>query len=224
MVFFDPNLNSKSSINSYRGKPTGLKAKEHDPDIGRNKIYGKASTMVQPIDPDIYHQITLSNIGEMLNILESQKYISDKYIYQEYRKDETVPRRFTTKEILLELLDQTLMNSIEATCKRWKASDYVGSRVSVIAFTEQDKLWVRIIDNGSSFPENVLPKIGNESLSSRDTRMPDEFYFNDALKDHLFKTGQLALILDWKLVAENNRFTGGASVSIVLPLTNNDKI
>ncbi len=218
----DLNPNSKFSNASFqqlhKPKATVLQIKEHNPYDGRNKIYGQAYTMLKPITSDNYHLGALSHIEEMLDILESRQYISKRYIYQEYRKGETIPKRFTTKEILLELLDQTLMNSIEAMCSKWAASNYVGSQVSVIAFTEQDKLWVRIIDNGGGFPEDVLSKIGNKSLSNRDTKSLNEFYFNEALNDHLFKTGQLAQVLGWELIAENNKNTGGASVSIVLPL------
>ncbi len=200
----------------YKLQAMTSQAQENNPDAGRNKIYGQAYTMIKPLELDEYHAGALSHIEEMLDVLESRKYInSNKFIYQEYRKDENIPKRFTTKQILLELLDQTLMNSIEAVSRKWKASNYVGSSVSVIAFTEQDKLWIRIIDNGNGFPEHVLSKIGNESLSNRDKRLLDE---SPTLSDHLFKTGQLAQTLGWKLIVENNKFTGGASVSIGLPL------
>ena len=219
MVDFNPNGGNAPFYQPYKPKAIMVPMKEHNPNYGRNKIYGEAYTMIKPLELDEYHSGALSHIEEMLDVLEDQKYInSNKFIYQEYGKDENIPKRFTTKEILLELLDQTLMNSIESMSKKWKASNCVGSSVSVIAFTEQDKLWVRIIDNGGGFPEDLLSKIGNESLSNRDERSSDKYHFNEALKDHLFKTGQLVQTLGWKLIAENNKHTGGASISLVLPL------
>ena len=186
--------------------------------LNQHNIYNESYGVVQAIDPEIYHAGALAHLKEMLDILENKEYIYNNYIYREYRNNEEISRNFTTKEVLLELLDQTLMNSIEAMYKKWKMSNYIGSQVSINSFTKEGNLWIQIIDNGNGFSENVLSKIGNESLSNRDKKTSNDLYFNDALSDHLFKTGQLAQILGWELIAENNKFTGGASVSLVLPL------
>lgn len=216
-----PAPNPLPPFDLSRKKITNLKFGGYNPNQGYYVIFDKTYTVNQPMDPSFFHLSIQSYLEPMLDILEKRELIDNKYIYQEYRENKGLARRFTTKQILLELLDQTLMNSIEATSKKWRSNNYIGSSIRIRSFREKDKLWIQIIDNGEGFPKDVLPKVGNESLSSRSTRTLNEFYFSDSLNDHLFKTGQLTSVLGWNIVAENDKYTGGGSVSIVLPCKKN---
>lgn len=213
-----PALNLISPFNPGRRRTIILGPERYNPRHRLQMIFDKTYTVSEPMDPSFFHLDILDQLGPMLDLLEEMKLIDNKHIYRENRKNETLLRRFTTKEVLLELLDQNLMNSIEAASKKWRPNNYIGSKVRIRAFREKDKLCIQIIDNGGGFPKDILPRVGNESLSSRSTRSLEEFYFSDALGDHLFKAGQLAQLLGWSIIAENDRNTGGGSVSIVLPL------
>jgi hypothetical protein len=174
----------------------------------RLSIFNESREIKTSSDPSYLYISALASAEKMLETLETRGYLKTKPIFQG-----ATPRR-----VLQELVNENIMNSIEATAIRWKAKGYVGSEVKNLAFIEDNKLWIQTQDNGDGFPEEMLVRIGRESLSNREIESSEGFKMEESLKDHLFKMGQLLDVLGWDLIVENLK-SNGASISIVIPLT-----
>ena len=178
------------------------------PSQARQKIFGRALEIVEP-NYDLFSFLceSISESNHMLSKLEGDNYISSVVIFDGQ----------TIKEVLYKLLVDNLMNAIESVAQAWKDNDYIGGEVRILAYTEVDRLWIKTLDNGSGFADNLLKTAGREQISSRKNRANGDFYFSHSSEDHLLKTGFLANLLGWRLIVENRKDVQGASVALSIP-------
>lgn len=178
-----------------------------NPNLKRKQLYGQAVDIRETVNPKILFVRASDFAKEMLDKLERQGYLNKDIIFQ----------GCTAKGVLTLLLEETIKNAIEVAAKKWKGMGYVGAEIGVVSFIENNELWVRILDNGTGFNEEVLKSAGRKSLTNKQAQK-DYFKFEDSVKEHLFKMGQTATLLGWRLVVENRKDSQGGSVSVVLPL------
>lgn len=171
------------------------------------KIYGKTITLDVPSSPLVLYQAVNEKVNEMFTVLETKGLMTDESVFEGN----------TARVVLQTLVDESVKNGVEAVARKWASSNNSGSEISVIAFTENGKLWIQVLDNGDGFQDAVLEKAGKESLAGVSPNNESAFTFTVSLNDHLFKMGQLAILLNWDLVVKN-RDNGGGNVSIGVPL------
>ena len=189
-------------ISKYFGEDVRL---ARNPKTYMKQIYGEGIEIKLPGNAETLFIIANELAKEMLDKLEEKGYLNKDIVFQNYN----------TKEVLTPLLEETIKNSIEEIEKIYGRNKFIGGEIFIIAFEDKNRLLIQIEDNGNGFKEDVILNVGKESLTKRNK---NQFKFQNSLKDHLFKMGQLAAVLGWDLVVENKKDSQGAKVSLVLPL------
>lgn len=162
----------------------------------------KVLELRKPLDPYALFRAVSEELRKILDKLENAEYPSQYKLY--FTSEE--------REVIEKLLQQTILNAVNAASKIRESQSFVGSEVSISASIKDDHLVFQISDNGSGFPSDILPKLGKESLSSRIN--DSELFMVDGDVDHFYSLVKIAEKHGWKVEFENRKEQNGATVKL----------
>ena len=120
-------------------------------------------------------------------------------------------------DTLYNILEQNILNAVEATALKWKGNQFVGAEIRCRAFVKDEELWLQIIDNGNGFPLKNINEIGKKVVFPNTRNIIPSRLSLDGQDNHLFNAAQTLEQLGGRLVVLNSDETKGACVSVVIP-------